>query len=154
MSLRLHYAVLLLYVQTMAHSTSPLAPPPLPLSSFPQQYLGCTMLSRHTGSYCSMSKRWLIHPPPLPPPLHLSIGCTMLSRHTGSYCSMSKRWLIPPPPSIFRLHYAVQAYRELLLYVQEMGRSGEEAMRENAKVMQSNVFYHPEYRDVFVTLLR
>ena len=25
---------------------------------------------------------------------------------------------------------------------------------ENSKVMQSNVFYHPEYRDIFVTLLR
>lgn len=35
-----------------------------------------------------------------------------------------------------------------------MGQSQEEGFSENAKVMQSNIFYHPEYRDVFVTLLR
>lgn len=51
-----------------------------------------------------------------------------------------------------RLHYAVQAYKELLLYIQEMSHSKSE--RENSKVMQSNLFYHPDYRDIFVTLLR
>ncbi len=61
---------------------------------------------------------------------------------------------LPPSRDHRRLHYAVQAYRELLLYVQEMCQSGSEAMRENAKVMQGNIFYQPEYRDVFVTLLR
>lgn len=40
----------------------------------------------------------------------------------------------------------------MLLYVQEMTLSSGE--RENGKVIQSNVFYHPEYRDIFVTLLR
>ena len=35
-----------------------------------------------------------------------------------------------------------------------MSTSRNKGMRENAKVMQSNIFYHPEYRDVFVTLLR
>ncbi len=54
----------------------------------------------------------------------------------------------------YRMHFSVQAYRELLLYVQEMAQSKNEAMRENAKVMQGNIFYQPEYRDVFVTLLR
>ncbi len=52
----------------------------------------------------------------------------------------------------YRLHFAIQAYKELLLYIQEMSLSRTE--RENAKVMQSNIFYHPEYRDIFVTLLR
>lgn len=32
--------------------------------------------------------------------------------------------------------------------------SKDEVFQENAKVMQSNIFYHPEYRDIFVTLFR
>ena len=32
--------------------------------------------------------------------------------------------------------------------------SKDENLRENAKVMQNNIFYHPEYRDIFVTLFR
>ena len=58
------------------------------------------------------------------------------------------------PPHPPRLHYAVQAYKELLLYVQQMSLSKDSALRDSAKVIHSNIFYHPEYRDVFITLLR
>lgn len=57
-------------------------------------------------------------------------------------------------PFPLRLHYAVQAYKELLLYVQQMSLSKDSALRDSAKVIHSNIFYHPEYRDVFITLLR
>ena len=53
-----------------------------------------------------------------------------------------------------RLHYAIQAYKELLLYVQQMCLSKDTNLHDSAKVIQSNIFYHSEYRDVFVTLLR
>ena len=35
-----------------------------------------------------------------------------------------------------------------------MTKSDDEGLQENAKVIMSNVFYHAEYREVFVTLLR
>ena len=64
----------------------------------------------------------------------------------------------PPLPGVIvillRLHYAIQAYKELLLYIQQMCLSKDVLLCDNAKVIQSNIFYHPEYRDVFVTLLR
>lgn len=53
-----------------------------------------------------------------------------------------------------RLHYAVQAYKELLLHIQEMAGSGQEGMRETADIVLGNILYHPEYREIFVTLLR
>lgn len=53
-----------------------------------------------------------------------------------------------------RLLYAVQAYKELLLYIQAMTRSHDSSIKESAKVILSNILYHSEYRDVFVTLLR
>lgn len=53
-----------------------------------------------------------------------------------------------------RLQYAVQAYKELLLYVQTMTRSRDKAILESSKVILSNILYHSEYRDIFVTLLR
>ena len=56
--------------------------------------------------------------------------------------------------SPLRLHYAVQAYKELLLYIQEMAISSEEDMRDTANVILNNILYHPEYREIFVTLLR
>ena len=55
---------------------------------------------------------------------------------------------------ICRLHYAVQAYKELLLYIQTMTRSHDHSIVESSKVILSNILYHPEYRDIFVTLLR
>ena len=53
-----------------------------------------------------------------------------------------------------RLHYAIQAYKELLEYVQHMGQSEDATLRNNATVMKNNILYRPEYRDVFVTVLR
>ena len=53
-----------------------------------------------------------------------------------------------------RLHYAVQGYHELLKFIHEMTVSNDETFRENSKVMLSNLVYHQEYRDVFVSLLR
>ena len=53
-----------------------------------------------------------------------------------------------------RLHYVMECYKEVLLYIQKMGQSRDEGLHESAKVIMSNVFYHSEYRDVFVTLLR
>ena len=35
-----------------------------------------------------------------------------------------------------------------------MSLSCDETLKESAKVIMSNVFYHAEYREVFVTLLR
>jgi hypothetical protein len=59
---------------------------------------------------------------------------------------------IPPYPS--RLHYAIQAYKELLFYIQQMSLSQDPMLRDSAKVIHSNIFYYPEYRDAFITLLR
>lgn len=53
-----------------------------------------------------------------------------------------------------RLHYAVQGYKEILLYIERMMRSHDESLQESAKVITNNMFYHAEYREVFVTLLR
>ena len=54
----------------------------------------------------------------------------------------------------FRLHYAIQAYKELLEYVQYMGESQDDALRSNATIMKNNILYQPEYRDIFVTIIR
>lgn len=35
-----------------------------------------------------------------------------------------------------------------------MFSSEDKAVRDSAKVMEGNILYHPEYRDIFVTLLR
>ena len=59
-----------------------------------------------------------------------------------------------PHPLTHRLHYAIQSYKELLLYVQQMSLSKDPTLRDSSKVIHSNIFYHPEYRDVFITLLR
>ena len=55
---------------------------------------------------------------------------------------------------ICRLHYAIQAYREILEYIETMSTSEDASLRENAKIMQSNIFYHSEYRELFISLLR
>ena len=54
----------------------------------------------------------------------------------------------------YRLHYAIQAYKELLEYVQHMGESQDDTLRSNATVMKNNILYRPEYRDIFVTIMR
>ncbi|GFN94793.1 protein timeless homolog [Plakobranchus ocellatus] len=53
-----------------------------------------------------------------------------------------------------RSHLALKAYQELLRTLDFMSRSPDKQIRESAKVIQSNVFYMIEYRDVFVTLLK
>ncbi|EDO48937.1 predicted protein, partial [Nematostella vectensis] len=53
-----------------------------------------------------------------------------------------------------RLHLAVQAYKELLMYVLFMEKSNDETLRSNAKVIKANIFYMVEYRDVFLFLVR
>ena len=35
-----------------------------------------------------------------------------------------------------------------------MSLSKDSALRDSAKVIHSNIFYHAEYRDVFITLMR
>ena len=53
-----------------------------------------------------------------------------------------------------RLHLAVRAYYELLQSLHLMDRSRDEAERDSAQVIKSNVFYMMEYRDIFVLLLK
>ena len=60
----------------------------------------------------------------------------------------------PRPPPTTRLHYAIQAYYEMLQYIQQMGISKNKSLQESSKVMLSNLVYHQEYRDVFVSLIR
>ena len=59
-----------------------------------------------------------------------------------------------PHTHTHRLHYALQGYHELLKFIHEMSTSKDENLRDNSKVMLSNLVYHQEYRDVFVSLLR
>ena len=59
---------------------------------------------------------------------------------------------IPPHPP--RLHYAIQAYKELLIYIQRMSLSEDPTLRDSAKVIHNNIFYYPVYGGVFITLLR
>lgn len=54
----------------------------------------------------------------------------------------------------YRLHYAIQTYQEILEYIKAMAHSKDTDLQDNAKIMQHNVFYHSEYRDLFITLLR
>ncbi|MBN3317805.1 TIM protein, partial [Atractosteus spatula] len=53
-----------------------------------------------------------------------------------------------------RMHLALKAYQELLMTVNEMDRSRDEAIRHSASVIKSNIFYMMEYREIFLTLLR
>lgn len=53
-----------------------------------------------------------------------------------------------------RLHYAVEAYRVILEYIEAMSVSEDPSLVANAKIMQSNIFYHSEYRELFISLLR
>ena len=42
----------------------------------------------------------------------------------------------------------------MIRYIHEMSVSKDSVLCENSKVMISNLVYHQEYRDVFVSLLR
>ncbi|GAU99701.1 hypothetical protein RvY_10661 [Ramazzottius varieornatus] len=53
-----------------------------------------------------------------------------------------------------RTHVALRAYKELLMTLGGMATGSDEAIARAAKQIQSNVFYQPEYRDVFFKLLR
>jgi len=53
-----------------------------------------------------------------------------------------------------RLHLAIQAYKELLMNVISMDNSEDDNLSENAKIIKGNIFYTPEYRDTFLSLLR
>ncbi len=52
------------------------------------------------------------------------------------------------------MHYALRAYRELLATLETMTRAKDAKIRESARVIQSNIFYVVEYRELFVMLLK
>jgi len=53
-----------------------------------------------------------------------------------------------------RIHLALKALKELLLYVAVMLKTNNENLMAVADVIQSNIFYIEEYRNVFLDLLR
>ncbi|XP_022107896.1 protein timeless homolog [Acanthaster planci] len=53
-----------------------------------------------------------------------------------------------------RMHLGLKAYGELVASVDAMTHSSDPKIRESAKVIQSNIFYVVEYREVFLTLLK
>ncbi|KAJ8921929.1 hypothetical protein NQ315_008563 [Exocentrus adspersus] len=52
-----------------------------------------------------------------------------------------------------RLHLALLAYRELFLTLNAMDKSPDGTVQDSAKVIKSNIFYVPEYREFVLTLL-
>ncbi|KOX75011.1 Protein timeless like protein [Melipona quadrifasciata] len=52
-----------------------------------------------------------------------------------------------------RLHLALKAYQELLYTVLAMDQSTDRSVRESSKVIKSNVFYVPEYRETILSQL-
>ncbi|XP_043579591.1 protein timeless homolog [Bombus pyrosoma] len=52
-----------------------------------------------------------------------------------------------------RLHLALKAYQELLYTLMAMDQSADRGVRESSKVIKSNVFYVPEYRETILSLL-
>lgn len=53
-----------------------------------------------------------------------------------------------------RTHVALRVYKELLMTLGGMATGSDEAIARAARQIQSNVFYQPEYRDIFFKLLR
>ncbi|XP_036723324.1 protein timeless homolog [Balaenoptera musculus] len=53
-----------------------------------------------------------------------------------------------------RMHLALKAYQELLATVNEMNVSPDEAVRESSRIIQNNIFYVMEYRELFLALFR
>nr|XP_058960155.1 protein timeless homolog [Pocillopora verrucosa] len=53
-----------------------------------------------------------------------------------------------------RLHLAIQAYKELLINLTFMDKSEDGSLQENTKIIKGNIFYTPEYRDTFLSLIR
>ncbi|KOC61872.1 Protein timeless like protein [Habropoda laboriosa] len=52
-----------------------------------------------------------------------------------------------------RLHIALKAYQELLCTLMAMDQSTDHGVRESSKVIKSNVFYVPEYRETILSQL-
>lgn len=52
-----------------------------------------------------------------------------------------------------RAHMALKAYQELLFTLLWMDKYGSEAVKESSRVIKSNVFYMPEYRELCFSLL-
>ncbi|XP_014609708.1 PREDICTED: protein timeless homolog isoform X1 [Polistes canadensis] len=52
-----------------------------------------------------------------------------------------------------RLHLALKAYKELLHTLMAMDKSPDQSIREPSKVIKSNVFYVPEYRETILSQL-
>ncbi|KAF0292415.1 Protein timeless [Amphibalanus amphitrite] len=52
-----------------------------------------------------------------------------------------------------RAHLALRAYQELLFTIQHMDSVRDESVRDAAKVLKSNLFYMPEYRELLYVLL-
>ncbi|XP_053978576.1 protein timeless homolog isoform X1 [Hylaeus volcanicus] len=52
-----------------------------------------------------------------------------------------------------RLHVALKAYQELLHTLMAMDQSTDRGVRESSKVIKSNVFYVPEYRETILSQL-
>ncbi|KAF7414932.1 hypothetical protein HZH68_003421 [Vespula germanica] len=53
----------------------------------------------------------------------------------------------------YRLHLALKAYKELLYTLMAMDKSPDQDIRESSKVIKSNVFYVPEYRETILSQL-
>ncbi|KAL2717469.1 protein timeless isoform X1, partial [Vespula squamosa] len=53
----------------------------------------------------------------------------------------------------YRLHLALKAYKELLHTLMAMDKSPDQDIRESSKVIKSNVFYVPEYRETILSQL-
>lgn len=52
-----------------------------------------------------------------------------------------------------RMHIALQAYQELILYLAAMNVSPDADIRKSANVIQGNLFYLVEYRELLLTLI-
>ncbi|XP_065054069.1 protein timeless homolog isoform X2 [Rhopilema esculentum] len=53
-----------------------------------------------------------------------------------------------------RIHLALKAYKELLMYVAAMLKSKDTNLVSAAEVIENNIFYIEEYRNIFLSLLR
>ena len=53
-----------------------------------------------------------------------------------------------------RLHLALRAYQELLMTLSAMDKYGNESVRNSSRILKSNVFYVPEYREMCLVLLQ
>ncbi|XP_046850780.1 protein timeless homolog [Xenia sp. Carnegie-2017] len=53
-----------------------------------------------------------------------------------------------------RLHLGVRAYQELIQHIALLQASKDNVLRDSAKIIKENIFYVPEYKDVFIVLLK